>query len=173
MTKRNRNKPIRPQSNESAEIIRFAKVLGVVIVLILGVYFFTRVFVTKDLFNKKNTEAETPTEVTIDYGAITLGSLFNKADKEYYVIVFANSSLQAPYYNSIYKKYAEKEKSLPIFLADLDDPFNKSFYDSKESNPKAMSASDIKVGDVTLIRVKDGKITKYLEDKDSITKELE
>ena len=41
------------RSEEQNEIIRFIRILIIVVVLILGIYFLTRIFVTKDLFNNE------------------------------------------------------------------------------------------------------------------------
>lgn len=58
-------------------------------------------------------------------------------------------------------------------MADLDDYMNKSYYDKDNVNKNATKASELKVGDYTLIKFNKGKIAKYIEGKDNIVKELE
>ena len=41
-----------------------------------------------------------------------------------------------------------------------------------ESNPDAQNISEFAFGDLTLIKVENGKITKYLEDVDAIKEEF-
>ena len=45
-------------------------------------------------------------------------------------------------------------------------------YASDESNKEAKEASDLRIDGVTLIRVKDGKLDKYLDGKDDVVKYL-
>ena len=49
---------------------------------------------------------------------------------------------------------------------------NEKFYSKEESNPKAKSISELKLSDLTLIKVKNKQITKYVENQDSIKAEL-
>jgi len=170
MKKKRKEEKVKIIPDESNEIIRFAKVLGIVIVLILALYLFTGIFITKDLFNKKdNKDAGEVKEVDFNYEVTVLGSLLNRPYDEYYVIVFNSDDKQENTYMSIVDDY---ENPVKIYFADLNSPFNSIFYDKDNSNPKATTVEDIKVGDLTLIKVKDSKIVKYLEDVESIKKEL-
>ena len=54
------------ETEEQVELKQFIKILVVLIILVVGVYFLTRAFVTKDLFNKKEESSET-TKGTINY----------------------------------------------------------------------------------------------------------
>ena len=158
--------------DEGQEIIRFVKVLLVVTVLVVGIYFFTRAFVTKDLFeDKKPSDAET-NETVIDYNAIVLGSTFNRPYDEYYVFVYDNDDSDVSYYFAILSKYTGKTDSLKVYYADLGSPINKNFFNKEESNPKALKASELKISGTTLIKIKDGKIVKYAETKSLIESEL-
>ena len=71
------------RTEEQKEIKKFLLILGIVIILVIGVYFFTKIYVVKDTNDKDDTK----TEVTFNYNKTILGSLFNRPYDEYYVIV--------------------------------------------------------------------------------------
>lgn len=161
-------------SNERDEIIRFTRTLGIVILILVAAYFFTRIFVTKDLLNKpKNSEEETSYPVSINYEITPLGAIFTRPYTEYYVLVYSSKNKSTDSLSVIASKYKAGENGIKLYYADLASPFNKSFYSETESTPDADNALDLKVKDSTLIKIKDGKIIKFIEDKDLIIKELE
>lgn len=155
------------KTEEGKEIKKFLIILGIVVIIAAAAYFLTKNYVVKD-----NKTSESKTEVTFDYTKTILGSLFNRPYNEYYVLVYNSKDLQANYYANLVSSYQNKENALKIYTADLNDSMNEKFYDKNESNPKATEASELKVKDLTLIKIKDKKISKYLEDVDSIKQEL-
>lgn len=157
------------ETEEQSVIKKFVIIVLVLVILIVGVYFFTRAFVTKDL-NKETQEAKT--EVTFDYTKTVLGSLLNRPYNEYYVLVYNSEDLKANYYSGLVSSYQSKENAIKIYIADLNDSMNEKFYDSKKSNPNAKSIEELQVGDLTLIKVKDKTIKKYIEKEEEIRTEL-
>lgn len=157
-------------SEESQEVKKFIFILLGVIIVVLAVYGITR-FINSKKDNEKTTNI---TEGAIDYDKVSVGTLLNKSDKEYYVIVYSGSANRAVYYSSLVTTYMNKEKSLPVYFCDLDNQFNKPFYvgENGESNKSAKSASEFAFKDLTLIKVKNGKVDKYIETLDTIKKEL-
>ena len=114
-------------SEESKEVKKFIIILLSIIVLVLAVYGITR------LINKNKDDNSNDTTVTagsIDYDKVSVGTLFNRADNEYYV------------------------------------------GEDKDSNPNATTSSELAFKDLTLIKIKNGKIVKYLETLDTIKTEL-
>ena len=69
-------------SEDQQEIKRFILLLIIIVILILGVYFFTRLFVTKDLLNK-DADKNTVIPGSIDYNAASIGSMLSRHEKEY------------------------------------------------------------------------------------------
>lgn len=165
-------KKITKQMNKSEEqviVVRFIIILVLVVGVILGIYFFTKNFVAKDEDKKAN---ETK-EVTFDYSKIIFGELLNRPYDEYYVIAYdAKNDPQMNYYGNLAYVYGAKENSLKVYTADLNDSMNAKFYNKDKSNPKAKSVAELAVGDLTLIKVKDSQIVKYLEDIEAIKAEL-
>lgn len=164
-------KKIKKQMNrteEQNEMIKFVTILIIVVAIVVSVYFITRIFVTKDLFDKN----EETKEVSFDYNTTILGALLNRPYDAYYVMVFNSKDLQANYYMNIVSRYQNEEKALKIYIADLNDSMNASFYSKDSTNPDATKVSDLKVGDLTLIKVENQKIVKYIESIENIKKEL-
>lgn len=179
MQKQEKKKNLRPaktkmkklETEESKVVKRFILVLVIVVVCVVGIYFLTRIFVTKDLFNKKE-ETTTTSSVDFNYEKTILGSAFNRPYSEYYILVYKNSDEQSTYLSSLVTDYQAKDEHLKLYTADLDDYMNQDFYDKDNVNPNATKASELKVGDYTLIKIKDKKINKYIQGIDEITEEL-
>ena len=68
--------------------------------------------------------------------------------------------------------YVKKKDAKHIYTIDLSNELNKSYYDKENVNKDATKLSDMKVGDITLIKVKNGKIDKYIVDYAKMQKEL-
>lgn len=157
-------------SEESKEVKKFIIILLSIIVLVLAVYGITRL-VNKD---KDNNDDRTVTAGSIDYDKVSVGTLFNRADSEYYVIVYDGEAPNAIYYSALMNKYMDKEKSNKVYFCDLSNELNKKYYvgEDKDSNPNATTSSELAFKDLTLIKIKNGKIVKYLETLDTIKTEL-
>ena len=157
-------------SEESKEVKRFIIILLSIIVLVLAVYGITRL-VNKD---KDNNNDRTVTAGSIDYDKVSVGTLFNRADSEYYVIVYDGEAPNAIYYSALMNKYMDKEKSNKVYFCDLSNELNKKYYvgEDKDSNPNATTSSELAFKNLTIIKIKNGKIVKYLETLDTIKTEL-
>lgn len=165
------------ETEEQVELKQFIKILVVLIILVVGVYFLTRAFVTKDLFNKKEESSET-TKGTINYSTTLIGNMFNKIDKEYYVLMYDTEDLQAAYYSgfmSNYSKNKDNDDFINIYFANLNNPLNHKYVtdNEEEININTTNFDEFKVGKLALIKVTDGKISKAITNAEEIAKELE
>ena len=159
------------RSEEQEEMIRFIRILIIVIIVILGIYFFTRIFVTKDLLNKE--EDNTPiTEGTINYTMTLIGSMLNKPEEEYYVIIYNADDIRSVYYSGLISNYNRNEDALTVYYANLANELNKKFYAPDNMNLETTNISDLRVGDLTLIKVESGKIAKIFESEEDIAEKL-
>lgn len=163
------------KSEEQKEMFRFLLVLGIVIVFVVGVYFFTRIFVTEE---KDTTTEETPAVGTVNYDIAIVGNMLNKPESKYYVFVYDYESVEAGFYestNAISKYlYSGKKDLLKIYNVELNNYLNKDYKvkDGEEVNTKAKKIEDFKFGDYTLLKIEKGKVTKYLNSAADIKKEL-
>lgn len=154
-------------TDEQKEIFKFGKILLGLVICIGLLYLFT-VYVV----NKEDSYKRTNNKGSIGYDNILLGTLLNKADDEYYVLVYDSSLIMNNIYANKVKEYKTNVKHLPIYIADLSNELNKS-YIAEKSNYKKDSAEELTVNGTTLIKVKNHSITKFIEEKDSILTELD
>ena len=169
-SKKNR---IKYQTDEQREIVRFVLVILIVILSVGVIYLATRAFVTKDLFKAKNETTEAVNPGVINYDVAIMGEILNRPYNEYFVAIY--NKTDGKYISdmsSMVYLYSQKEKHLHIYTVDLANKMNEGYYDPEHVNEAAQNVSEMKVGDITLLRVKNGKITKYISDLDKMKAEL-
>lgn len=152
-------------TEEQKEIKKFIIIVISLIVLIIGVYLFTTFVVNKDDSKKTITQGK------VQYDNIILGTLLNKSDDEYYVLVFDSTDINNTYIVNLASIYVSSNK-LPLYTADLSLSFNKPFI-ADQSLYNKDNVEGLKVKGTTLIKVKDGSIVKFIEDTDLIIREFE
>ena len=80
-------KKVSYQTEEQKEMIHFLIVLGVIIVFVVGVYIFSKMFILdKSLFEVNYTTGAINSERAV------VGTIFNRPEKDYYVMVYDESS---------------------------------------------------------------------------------
>ena len=156
---------IKYANEDTNEIKKFALILIGVAVIAVLLYFVTAKYLVKDNFQKEEekTTAEEITDTTVKGG-----TLFNRTYSEYYVLAYDKSSDTAPYYSVLTNLYKGSTK---IYTMDLSLEVNKQ-YTGEKGNSKATKPSELSIVNPTLIHIKNGKIDKYIEGKDEITKTL-
>ena len=160
------------RTSEQDEMIKFAVVILVVLLCVGAVYLFTRAFVTKDLFENTPETQEAVKEGVVNYDVAIMGQLLNRPYKQYYAIIYDS---EGDYSTDMYKlvyAYVKKKDAKHIYTIDLSNELNKSYYDKENVNKNATQLSEMKVGDITLVKVKNGKIDKYIVDYAKMQKEL-
>lgn len=166
------DKKIKYQTSEQAEFKSFLLVFLVVAVLVAALYVFTRAFVTKDLFTSDTTDEEIQAGV-VNYDVTSMGQILNRPYDEYYVAIYdSEGDYSSDMYLMVYN-YSAKDEHLHIYTVDLNNYLNSSYYDPENENTKAKELEDIKLGDITLLKIKDGKISKYIVDFSKMEKELD
>lgn len=159
------------QTTEQSELKSFFIVILVVLLGVGGLFLATKAFVTKDLFGKEEKE-EKIAAGEVNYDVTIMGSLLNRPYKEYYAVIYDTTGEYVYDMSSLVDAYKNVKSAKHIYTIDLDNKLNKDYYDPKKVNPKAKKLEDIKLGDITLIKVKDGKIEKYITDLSKMKKEL-
>lgn len=153
-------------TEEQKEIYSFIKIL-VGLVLILGILYMLTIFV----FNKEEPLKRTNKKGTVQYNEIIAGTIFKTGDSEYYVLAFDSEDISNSYILNKASNYKSKTGALPLYTLDLSSEFNKSFV-AKESSYNEKSVDNLKFKGTTLIKIKDGKIAKFIETMEEIDKEL-
>ena len=160
----------RIENEEVRTIKQFCITLIIVIIIAVGIYFFTRAFVTKDLF-KEDSETNENTESVIDDTKAIVGTMLKKNNDDYYVIVYDSSSDEAAEYLRMVSDYKEVSGSKDVITVDLSNPLNSKYYDSENTMCNTNDINEMKFGNISVLRVKDNKVNKCLETTSSIKKE--
>ena len=152
---------IKYANEDTNEIKKFALILVGVAVIAVLLYFVTAKYLVKDNFQSKD---NTPASEDITYNAVKGGTLFNRPYDEYYVLAYDKSDETSPYYSVLTSLYDGETK---LYTMDLSLDVNKQYIGEK-GNAKATKPSELSIINPTLILIKDGKILKYYEGKDTI-----
>lgn len=155
-------------TDEQREVIRFVLIIVIIIIFVLGVYGISKLLI-KD---KEEVMTNKVTPGAINYDLVSVGTMFNRPIDEYYVIIYDSSKNESIYYSGLINKYTEENKALKVYLCDLDNKLNQKYYVGEgKSNPKAKDINDLALGDFTLVKIKNGKIVKYIETVEGLQKE--
>ena len=158
------------KTTEQIELKNFVLVILVVVICVAGLYLVTRAFVTKDLIPKE--EGENIVAGEVNYDVAIMGQLLNRPYKEYYVVIYDSTGTHFTDMAALTAAYKDVKDHKHIYTIDLANKLNDGYYSPEEVNVKAKTLSEIKLGDITLIKVKDGKINKYIVDLAKMKKEL-
>jgi hypothetical protein len=161
------------KTEEQKEITKLVIIILVVVIMVAGAYLLTRAFVTKDLFKKDTTEEKTVIPGEVSHDVTIVGSILNRPYNEYYVAVYnSDNKTYAPDMTNIVSSYNAKSKHLHIYTVDLDNKFNEDYYDPENVKLDTNKVEDLRFGDVTLLKISKGKISKAITDLEKIKKEL-
>ena len=158
-------------SEESREVRNFVIILMGIIIIVLIVYGVSRIFIKEE----SPIPERTVQAGKIDYDKISIGTLLNRNNSEYYVALYDAEEPKAVTYSAVITKYLENEDAIKVYFCDLSNPLNSDYYVGEDgtTNPDAQDISQLALGDLTLIKVENGKIVKYLEGFDAMKAEFE
>ena len=160
------------QNEETKTMKQFLITLIIVIIGVVGIYLLTKYVVKKD--NATNNSSTTEEKNYIDPNTAIVGTMLNKSSDAYYVIIYDKTKDNATTYYSLVSTYKAKEKALKVYTVDLSNSLNKKYIATdNKTNPKATNLEDLKFGEVTLLKVKNNKITEAYETTDAIKKALD
>lgn len=160
------NKSLDDDDDEST--IKKLIIITVIIVVIIGIVYAATELIKKD--NDSNLVNENAI-AEINYSKVTVGTMLNRPYNKYYVLIYNANDEKAVLYSTIMTKYMEKENSKKIYFCDLNSKLNADYYninDNNKSNPNAKNVEDFNFGDLTLIKIENGKIVQYVEDLETI-----
>ena len=160
------------QNEETKTMKQFLITLIIVIIGVVGIYLLTKYVVKKD--NATNNCSNTEEKNYIDPNTAIVGTMLNKSSDAYYVIIYDKTKDNATTYYSLVSTYKAKDKALKVYTVDLSNSLNKKYIATdNKTNPKATNLEDLKFGEVTLLKVKNNKITEAYETTDAIKKALD
>lgn len=159
--------------NEDENIIKKFAIISVIIGVLIAI-----VYGATELLKDEEIEEEPVIAGSVNYDKTSVGTILNRPYKEYYVLVYDVEEADAVLYSTLMTKYMQKETEkdyIKIYYCDLGNTLNKQYYNvgnDNKSNPKAKTTEEFDFGDVTLLKVNNGKITKYIETLEEIKEEL-
>lgn len=160
------------QNEETKTMKQFLITLIIVIIGVVGIYLLTKYVVKKD--NATNNSSNTEEKNYIDPNTAIVGTMLNKSSDAYYIIIYDKTKDNATTYYSLVSTYKAKDKALKVYTVDLSNSLNKKYIATdNKTNPKATNLEDLKFGEVTLLKVKNNKITEAYETTDAIKKALD
>ena len=163
--KRERNKKEeRTTTDEALSILK--NFVGILV--FLGISYLCILGMAKLGLFEKGYTAPTVEDVTIDTDYIALGTVFNRKDKEYYVIFddYSNTYSSDSYIESLLK-----DQDVKYYKVNMGTNENKKFISDKE-NKDAQTSSELAIKGITLIKIKNGKVEKYLSGSEQIEEYL-
>lgn len=155
-------------SEDTSEIKSFIVIIIIIAVLIGIIYGLTEI-----LKKDESPQNNAPIGI-IDYDKTTVGTMMNRPYDKYYVMVYNSEESEAVVYSTILTKYMQKSENkeyIKIYYCDLNNKLNSEYYNKNndgKSNPKANKIEELDFGNLTLLKIENGKITKYIEDVDTI-----
>lgn len=135
--------------DDELKIESFIKIV-VALVIILLVFAGITKFATRD--KKENVETN------IQYTKIIAGSILNRSEEDYYVLVEAKDDENISTYESLIDTYTKKADSKRVYIVDLSDPFN-SNYIGEENKINFENINETKFSETVLLHVVNNKIT--------------
>ena len=151
MKKNNKQKNIKVNTAEQDEMIRMAKVLGIVVIAMVAFYLIFSIASGEISFGGKK-----KTEVSIQNVEILAGNSFNRVEDSYYVLMYDFDKEDSIVYANIYDifRYTSSEK---MYLVDLSKQINKNYLVDDESQIDISSNESLKIVNGTLLRIENGK----------------
>lgn len=155
-------------NNEEMKTIKqFIITLIILIIIVLGIYFFTKLFVTKEDTDKTTTDVD-----YINPKMAIVGTMLKKSEDNYYVILYNTEDDDASTYAALLNKYSAKDDYVTTYRVDLSNPMNSKYIaEGSDVNTQSDTLSDLRFGAITLLEVKNGKIIDSFESVESIEKE--
>ena len=152
--------------DEEKAVRNFVIIFVIVLLLAIGLYFFTKLVVKKESDTKNDTETK---EVEIDNSIAIVGTMLNKVEDNYYVILYKSDDSKVSEYEELKQNY-KLFNSKALYYVDLANALNSKYYDKDNTNYTAENINDLRFGDITVLEIKDKKIVKSYNDVDKIKK---
>ncbi len=107
----------------------------------------------------------------ISYDSIMAGTIFDRSESEYYVLIADFDSRDTVYVSGLISSYKNKENVLPLYVVNTADKLNSSIV-SDTANSMAQSVEDLKVSESTLIKISNHRNVMFVTGDANIKTEL-
>ena len=151
--------------DEKSEIRNLLKTVIIVLVSFLVCYLLFMLMGKLGMFEKGYEKPESGSN-EFTYSTAIIGTVFNRPESEYYVSFDEEDG--NTYFDTLLSMYSG---DLHIYKVNMSLGINAS-NKGESGNSNASNPSELVINGPTLIRIKNGRIIKYLEDLDKIKEEL-
>ena len=101
-----------------------------------------------------------------------VGTMLKKGTGTYYVLLYDKAKEDASTYARLLSSYSNTKNAITTYTVDLSNPLNSKYIATDDkTNPTASNLADLRFGAVTLLKVKDNKITNAYETVEKIKSE--
>lgn len=140
---------------DNSKLIKELIIIVIVIASVFGVIYLLTLGATKLGWFDQHYTKPSVEDAVISYENIEVGTMFNRSEEDYYVVL-ADGESDIMYLNTLITNYKKKEDALTLYFVDLSDGLNKSVV-SEQSITTSSKVTELKINDMTLIHVKNGK----------------
>ena len=166
MVKSNKIKNKRIINEDMTNIRNMFILLVIVVIVVVGLYYLTEHLVKNE--NKVNDEK---TEAVIDYDIASIGTMFNRIEEEYYVLIYSKEN-NGNDLDDVLLNYRSSNNYIKTYYIDLDKKINNSAI-GEETVKKPTNSTEIKVNGATMYRIRNGIVVNCYSGVDEIKKVLE
>ena len=154
--KRERNKKNEVLTNQDS-VKGFLKTFIGVLVFLGVMYLFVFGMQKLGVF-ERGYEAPKKEATTFDYEYIPVGTVFNRNEKTYYVLF---DDFSSDFTKDLYIESLLKNSRTPVYKVDMSIKENAKVKSDK-ANKNAKNASELKINDITLLKISNGAISEYI-----------
>lgn len=148
-----------PFVSTNDEIGNFVKILIIVLGLIAAFWLITIIVTHKSTNDNSAT--------TIQYSKIIVGSILNRSEESYYVLVEASGDENLSTYQSSIDSYLAKDEHLKFYTVDLSDGFNEKYL-ADSSNLDITDINEIRFNGTVLLKIDNHQISEKITEASSI-----
>ena len=136
--------------NEDMTYIRNMFILLVIVVLVVvGLYYLTDHLV-------KNDNETTKSDVVIDYDIATIGTMFNRIEDEYYVLIYSKK-VNGDDLDQVLNQYRSSDDYIKTYYIDLDKKINSSTL-KDTTNEYPNNSNEVSVTGPTLYKISNKQV---------------
>ena len=164
--KQNRIKQGKNISEDEAKIKNLIIIFIIVVLASVGIY-----FLSESMLNRERSKDIELKDVEIQYDIATIGTMFNRIEKEYFVLLYSSED-DGNSLDSVLAAYRSEDDYVKTYFIDLDKKINSSALGNKlVKEPK--NSKEVKVKGATLYKFKDSKVIECISGVEKIIKVLE
>lgn len=154
--------------NPYEDVYKMLKTFGIILGIILIIYFFVAVVITKEIDWFKE-DSDTTNNTQSVSNAILASETFKQSEEEYYVYYYDFNDEDS----SIKTLLNSKLSNSTVYKVDTSDAFNSNYVTTEIGNENLTSLENLKVINPTLIKVVGDSVIEYYQTKDKIIEYLE